>query len=162
MPPWWIESHDRNVNSYHNITEAALCEYWKRAAGLSNEWFDQSLYDKNYDRSQNRLTGRWRTLIGKPDAPAPTIDSMESGASALRSPDIDMLYSPAAYRDCRKLALTMVKQSAFWWFDFFGGYYNSPEYERELTFENEIFRRLSKGSRESASEAAKSFVEKLQ
>lgn len=58
MPPWWIESHDRNFNSYHNITEAALCEDWKRAAGLSNEWFDQSLYDKNYERSHNRLTER--------------------------------------------------------------------------------------------------------
>ena len=81
---------------------------------------------------------------------------------AWRSPDIDMLYSPAAYRDCRELTLTMVKHSAFWWFDFFGGYYNSPEYERELTLENEIFRRLSNGSRESAGEAARSFVEKLQ
>ena len=297
--PWWRDAHPElfadeqpdTSDSYHHITELALCEEWKRsaaeylkafisyaeakygdrifaysiAAGLSNEWFDRSLYEKDYDRESNRLTMLWREAVGKPDAPAPTIASMEAGESALRepdsddykylelanrataelvcyfaaeaqqvlrhqklfglfygytnldnqvywntngyerawsSPDIDMLYSPAAYGDCRELsgvssyqytvdsiklcgklylhendhrtalaafplengvmlhdcyksfaewrevfrrelANTLSKQSAFWWFDFFGGYFNSPEYERELTLELDIFKRLS-------------------
>ena len=308
--PWWRDAHPElfsegqpdTSDSYHHITELALCDVWKRsaadylkafisyaeekygdrifaysiAAGLSNEWFDQSLYEKNYDREHNRLTKLWRETTGNSEAIVPTITSMEAGESALRepnsddfkylelanqataelvcyfaaeaqkvlqhkklfglfygytnldnqvywntngyelawrSPDIDMLYSPAAYGDCRELsgvssyqytvdsiklcdklylheddhrtalaafplengvilrdcyknffewrevfrrelANTLSKQSAFWWFDFFGGYFNSPEYERELTLELDIFKRLSNLKSNSVSEIA--------
>ena len=303
--PWWHEKHpDLPYDSYHHITEMAHCEEWKRAAadylqafityaeekygdriyaysiaaGLSNEWFDHSLYQRNeFDRSDTVLTRLWRDQIGKPDAPAPTIESMEAGESSLRapasddyaylklatdstsdlicffaaeaqkvlhheklfglfygyiniqahpiywntsgyekvwsSPDIDMLYAPAAYRHNRdidgvgsyqyavdsirasgklylhendhrtemawfpletggflkdgyksfndwqqvfrrELCNVMQKQSSFWWFDFFGGYYNAPEYERELTLETKLFRKMAEGKRESVSEIA--------
>lgn len=302
-PDWWKTAHpDSEPDSYRHITEAALHRDWvdsasdylraliayaeekygklifgySIAAGLSNEWFDQSLYEKNYDRSDNLLTKKWREQIGKPDALPPTIESMEAGDSALRepdsdeykylalackstsdlvchfaaeaqkvlhhqklfglfygyvildnqnywntnayetawrSPDIDMLYSPAAYGHCRdidgvssyqyavdsialngklylheddhrtelagfplengavlhdgyknfrdwrevfrrEMANTLVKRSAFWWFDFFGGYYNAPEYEAELKREVEVFNELSARERHSVSEIA--------
>ncbi len=54
----------------------------------------------------------------------------------------------------RELANTAVKSSAFWWFDFFGGYYAAPEYETELKLECDVFRELSQGKRESVSEIA--------
>ncbi len=54
----------------------------------------------------------------------------------------------------REMANTLAKQSAFWWFDFFGGYYNAPEYEAELTYEMKIFSEMSKGERHSVSEIA--------
>ena len=130
-----------------------------------------------------------------------------------QSPDIDMLYSPAAYSyhrklddvssyqyavdsirangklylhendhrtdlarfpmetgaimgDCydsfeewrevfrREMANVMQKQSAFWWFDFFGGYYSAPEYEEELKREMEIYHELGQGERHSNAEIA--------
>ncbi len=130
-----------------------------------------------------------------------------------RSPDIDMLYAPAAYRDnrflegvssyqytvdsirlngklylhendhrtelarfplengkvltdCydnfsdwrevfrRELCNVMQKQAAFWWFDFFGGYYSAPEYEEELRLEMQLFRALAQGERHSVAEIA--------
>ena len=132
---------------------------------------------------------------------------------AWRSPDIDMLYSPAAYRDnrfftgvssyqytvdsialhnklyvhendhrtdlarfplesgvilqdCyasfeewrevfrRELCNVMQKRAGFWWFDFFGGYYNAPEYEQELAFQKKIYDQLAEGERHSNSEIA--------
>lgn len=303
MPEWWKNAHPGlESDSYRHVSEAALEEEWVSsasdylraiisyaeekygeyifgysiAAGLSNEWFDHSLYDPKFDRSDTLLTRKWRGVIGKPDALAPTIESMEAGSSSLRepasdeyrylelackstaslvcrfaaeaqkvlhhsklfglfygyvildnqnywntnayeaawqSPDIDMLYSPAAYGHCRdidgvssyqyavdsirlngklylheddhrtelaafplengvmlhdcyknfrdwrevfrrEMANTLAKQSAFWWFDFFGGYYNSPEYERELTREIEVFKEMSVGERHSVSEIA--------
>ena len=302
-PAWWKTAHPSSEgDSYHHITESALDEEWKRAAsdymkalityaeknygdrifgysiaaGLSNEWFDHSLYDRNYDRSHNRLTQKWREIIGKPDAPVPTIESMEAGDTVLREPasddyrylelcsevtgklictfaheaqtvlkhkklfglffgyvilekqiywntngyeqvrrcpDIDMLYSPAQYNEARKLegvssyqysvdsialhdklylhendhrtelakfplengavmsdcyknffewrevfrrelANVMEKHAAFWWFDFFGGYYSAPEYEEELTREYRLFSELSEGERKNVSEIA--------
>lgn len=301
--PWWKQAHpDLPQDSYHHITDLALCEEWKRAAadylrafityaeekygdrifaysiaaGLSNEWFDQSLYEKDYDREDTLNARAYRDLVGDPNAPLPTIDSMEAGECSLRSPqsddfkylklccdstadlvcffaheaqqvlhheklfglfygytdldnqvywntngyekawqspDIDMLYSPAAYRDnrfttgvasyqytvdsiplhgklylhendhrthlarfplengvmltdCydsfeqwreifrRELCNVMQKRAAFWWFDFFGGYYGAPEYEAELKLEMDLYRRLAAGPRESAAEIA--------
>ena len=303
VPEWWKDAHpDLPQDSYHHITDLALCEEWKRAAadylkafityaeekygdrifgysiaaGLSNEWFDRSLYEADYDREGTYNARAYRELIGDPNAPLPTMDSMEAGESSLRdpdtndfkylklccdstadlvcffaheaqevlrhekllglfygytdmgnqvywntnayekawkSPDIDMLYSPAAYgvnrelsgvssyqytvdsialhgklylhendhrthlarfplengamlTDCydsfeewrevfrRELCNVMQKRSAFWWFDFFGGYYSSPEYEAELKLETELFNRLAAGARESTAEIA--------
>ena len=302
-PEWWREKHpDLPFNSYRHVTEMALCEEWKQAtaryikafieyaeskygdriyaysiaAGLSNEWFDHSLYDTAYDREGSLNIQAYRKLIGDPTAPVPTIESMEAGDCSLRcpdsndfkylklccestadlvcfyakevqkvlqhkkllglfygyvdldlqvywntngyekawnSPDIDMLYSPAAYRDnrfltgvssyqyavdsiaaCGKLYLhendhrthlarfplengamlrdcygsfeewrevfrrelcnVMQKQSAFWWFDFFGGYYSSLEYEEELKLEVDIYKQLAASPRQSNSEIA--------
>ncbi len=302
--PWWHKAHpeEPDGDSYHHITEFWYSEEWKRttadylkafityaeekygdrifgysiAAGLSNEWFDHSLYDKNYDMTRGRLAAAYRKLIGDDAAPIPTIETMEAGDSSLRSPDsndyrflalategtsrlicyfaheaqtvlhheklfglfygyvilhnqnywntnayemvwhcpdIDMLYSPAAYENNRhldgvssyqyavdsievngklylhendhrtalslfplenghiirdgyetfeewrevfrrELCNVMQKRSAFWWFDFFGGYYNSPEYEAELKLELDIFRELSRGERHDVSEIA--------
>lgn len=132
---------------------------------------------------------------------------------AWRSPDIDMLFSPAAYgnnrflngvssyqvavdsigankklylheidhrthlaafpletgtilADCydtaeetimvlrRELCLAMVKNSALWWFDFFGGYFDSPEYETELRIQLAIYNQLSAFPREQVAEIA--------
>lgn len=302
-PEWWKKAHpDSEPDSYHHITESAVDDEWKKsaadymkalisyaeekhggrifgysiAAGLSNEWFDHSLYMPEYDRSNNRLTKIWRDIIGKPDAAVPTIDSMESGNTVLRCPasdeykylelasdvtgklicyfakeaqtilnhkklfglffgyvnmdfqvywntngyeqvrrcsDIDMLYSPASYgynrridgvssyqysvdsiglnnklylheddhrtelaqfplengamltdyynsffewREVfrREMGNTMEKHAAFWWFDFFGGYYSSPEYERELILEHKVFTEMSYGERKNVSETA--------
>ena len=302
--PWFAASHPgEDTDSYHHLGELALNEDWKRSAadylkafityaeekygdriwaysiasGLSNEWFDHSLFDLSFDRSDTRMTRLWRKKIGKPDAPAPTIASMDAGdglrepdsddyrymalandvlsdlvcgfareaqsvlkhqklfglfygyilmhdnkqvfwntngyEKVWRSPDIDMLYSPAAYGynrllngvsswqyavdsirangklylhendhrtalarfplengtilwDCydtfeewrevfrRELAQVMQKQAAFWWFDFFGGYYSAPEYEAELKREFEIYHQLGQGQRSSNAEIA--------
>ena len=302
--PWFAQSHPgEDADSYLHLGELVLNEDWKRsaadylkafiayaeekygdriwaysiAAGLCNEWFDHSLYDLSFDRSNTRMTNLWRKEIGKPEAPAPTIASMDAGdglrapdsddfryltlsnellsdlvcyfaheaqsvlkheklfglfygyilmqdnhqvfwntngyEKVWRSPDIDMLYSPAAYsyhrqlgnvsswqyavdsiransklylhendhrtalarfplengavmKDCyktfdewrevfrRELALVMQKQSAFWWFDFFGGYYSAPEYEKELKLECEIYHQLAQGERHSNAEIA--------
>jgi len=302
--PWFAENHPgEDADSYRHLGEMVLNEDWKRsatdylkafityaeekygrriwaysiAAGLCNEWFDHSLYDLSFDRSHTRLTNLWREEIARPDAPAPTIASMDAGdglrapdsddfryltlandllsdlvchfareaqsilkheklfglfygyilmqdnhqvfwntngyEKVWRSPDIDMLYSPAAYSYHRKLdnvsswqyavdsirangklylhendhrtalarfpmengaimggcydtfeewrevyrrelALVMQKQSAFWWFDFFGGYYSAPEYEAELRREVEIYHELAKGERHSNAEIA--------
>ena len=37
----------------------------------------------------------------------------------------------------------MQKRAGFWWFDFFGGYYNAPEYERELAFQKKIYDQMA-------------------
>ncbi len=302
-PHWWKDTHpDSEPDSYHHITESAVDEEYRRSAadylkaiisyaeekygdrifgysiasGFSNEWFDQSMYEKDYDRSNTRLTAKWLELIGKPDAQPPTIDQLESRESVFldpssdeykyldlacdgtgklicffaseaqkvlnhrklfglffgycnmvlqvywntngyeqvrRCPDIDMLYSPAAYgvnrfidgvssyqysvdsialngklylheddhrteyaefplengvmaddsytnffdwREVfrREMGNTMEKRAAFWWFDFFGGYYNTPEYESELAFEFKVFNELNAGKRENVSEIA--------
>ena len=302
--PWFTEKYPHeDTNSYKHITELAMNEEWKRqasdylkafiayaeekygdriwaysiAAGYSNEWFDQSLYDPSFDRENTRLTRLWRETIQNPSAPVPTVASLDDGfdlrapdsdeyqylalateqtsnlicffaheaqkvlqhqklfglfygyvvqrslhqiymntsgyETVHRCPDIDMLYSPAAYgnnrllegvssyqyavdsihangklylhendhrtdlarfplengiilNDCydsfeewrevfrRELCNVMQKRSAFWWFDFFGGYYSAPEYEEELRKEIEIFKELGKGERKSCSEIA--------
>ena len=302
--PWFADAHPgEDTDSYHHLAEMSLNEEWKRAAadylkafiayaeekygdriwaysiaaGLCNEWFDHSLYDVSFDRENTRLTKRWRQEIGKPNAPVPTIASMDAGCGLRRpdgddfryltlandscsdmicffareaqsvlhhqklfglfygyifmndnhqvywntngyervwqSPDIDMLYSPAAYsyhrrldnvssyqyavdsvgangklylhendhrtdlarfplenglvlQDCydsfqewrevfrRELAMTMQKRAAFWWFDFFGGYYSAPEYEEELKKECQVYREMARGERRSNSEIA--------
>ena len=301
--PWFAQQHpDEDTDSYHHISELALNEDWKRsaadylkafityaeekygdriwgysiAAGLSNEWFDDSLIDKNFDRENTRLTKLWRDAIGKPDAKVPIVASLDTGCDlrkpdsdeyrylelatnqisnlicyfaaeaqkvlqhqklfglfygyaitsgplvywntngyeqVWRSPDIDMLYSPAAYhenrflsgvssyqytvdsirlngklylhendhrtdlarfplengtilKDCynsfeewrevfrRELCNVMQKQAAFWWFDFFGGYYSAPEYAEELKLETELFHKMAQGERESNAEIA--------
>ncbi|MBE5782553.1 MAG: hypothetical protein E7329_04465 [Clostridiales bacterium] len=302
--PWFAEKYpNEDTDSYHHLAELAMNEEWKRsaadylkafiayaeekysdriwgysiAAGLCNEWFDHSLYDTSFDRENTRLTALWRKEIGKPVAPAPTLQSMDAANTlrapssddfcylklaneqvgnlvcffaheaqkvlkhqklfglffgyicmqdnhqvywntndyekVWRSPDIDMLYSPAAYsyhraldnvssyqyavdsirangklylhendhrtdlarfplengamlHDCyetfeewrevfrRELCNVMQKQSAFWWFDFFGGYYSSPEYENELKKECEIYHALGQGERRSNAEIA--------
>ncbi len=301
--PWFAASHPgEDTDSYRHISEAALNEDWKRAAadylkafiayaeekygdriwaysiaaGSSNEWFDASLFDRDFDRENTRLTALWRRVIGKPDAPVPTLESLEDGCGLRRpdsddfrylrlageqisrlicffaheaqktlchrklfglffgyayteghlicwntndyervwkSDDIDMLYAPASYRHHRdidgvstyqytvdsirlhkklylhendhrtplarfplengamlqdaytrfsdwrevfrrELCNTMQKQAAFWWFDFFGGYYGAPEYEAELALEKKVFDALAKGTRESVSEIA--------
>ena len=303
MCPWFAQTHpDEDTNSYRHITEAALNEEWKRsaadylqafityaeekysdciwaysmAAGVSNEWFDDSLYDTAFDRENTRLTALWRKEIGKSDAPVPTLESLQRGSGlrapdsdeyrylqlatqqtgdlicyfaaeaqkALRHhkpfglyygyamtqgfqiywntngyeqvfqcPDIDILYVPAAYDgarllsgvssyqqmmdslrlnnklylhecdhrtalarypletgfihpDCyetfwewqqvyrRELCNIMQKQAAFWWLDFFGGYFSAPEYEAELKHELEIFREMARGERHSIAEIA--------
>ena len=189
--PWWKDAHpDLPYDSYAHISELALCEEWKQAAarylrafiayaeekygdriagysfcaGLSTEWFDETLYKPEFDRSGSLTEKAWRKLTGDENAPLPTMASMESGETSLRapssrdfkflemcsnavadlvcffaaeaqktlahkkplglfygytdmdnqiywntnayekawrSPDIDMLYSPAAYRDSR-------------------------------------------------------------
>ena len=301
--PWWKDAHpDLPYDSYAHISELALCEEWKQAAarylrafiayaeekygdriagysfcaGLSTEWFDETLYKPEFDRSGSLTEKAWRKLTGDENAPLPTMASMESGETSLRapssrdfkflemcsnavadlvcffaaeaqktlahkkplglfygytdmdnqiywntnayekawrSPDIDMLYSPAAYRDSRfftgvssyqytvdsialhgklyvhendhrtdlarfplesgvilqdcyasfeewrevfrrELCNVMQKRAAFWWFDFFGGYYNAPEYERELAFQKKIYDQLAEGERHSNSEIA--------
>jgi len=54
----------------------------------------------------------------------------------------------------RELCNVMQKQAAFWWFDFFGGYYSAPEYEAELKREMEIFHELGQDKRKSNAEIA--------
>lgn len=302
--PWFAEKYpDEDTDSYKHITELALNEEWKRAAadylkafityaeekygdriwaysiaaGYSNEWFDQSLYDPAFDRENTRLTRLWRKTIENPSAPVPTLSSLDHGfdlrapssdeyrylalateqtshlicffaheaqkvlqhqkllglfygyvvqrslhqiymntsgyETVHRCPDIDMLYSPAAYghnrllegvssyqyavdsigkngklylhendhrtalayfplesgtilEDCyetfeewrevfrRELCNVMQKRAAFWWFDFFGGYYSAPEYENELKKECEIYHALGQGERHSVAEIA--------
>lgn len=54
----------------------------------------------------------------------------------------------------RELANTMAHHSSYWWFDFFGGYYNTPEYEKELTKQLSIFNRLYRLESKNVSEIA--------
>ena len=54
----------------------------------------------------------------------------------------------------RELALTMEHHATYWWFDFMGGYYNTPEYEVELRHQLDIFKRLSYIERKNVSEVA--------
>ncbi|MBE5782552.1 MAG: hypothetical protein E7329_04460 [Clostridiales bacterium] len=302
--PWFAQKHpNEDTDSYKHITELAMNDKWKQsaadylkafiayaeekygdriwaysiAAGYSNEWFDQSLYDPSFDRENTRLTSLWRKTIQNPNAPVPTLSSLDNGndlrapdsdefrylalateqtsnlicffaheaqkilqhqklfglfygyvvqrslhqiymntsgyETVHRCPDIDMLYSPAAYGhnrllegvssyqyavdsigqngklylhendhrtalayfplesgtilgDCyetfeewrevfrRELCNVMQKRAAFWWFDFFGGYYSAPEYENELRLEMEIYQALSCGPRRSVAEIA--------
>lgn len=46
----------------------------------------------------------------------------------------------------RELALTMLGGNALWWFDFFGGYYASPTYEKELRLACDIMKKVYNGS----------------
>ena len=113
--PWFAEKHpDEETDSYRHITELALNEEWKRsaadylkafityaeehygdriwaysiAAGSSNEWFDNSLLDQTFDRSNTKLTALWRREIGKPDAVPPTVETLDAGCD-LRAPTSD-------------------------------------------------------------------------
>lgn len=54
----------------------------------------------------------------------------------------------------RDLCASQCKDSALWWFDFLGGYYNCPELECEVKKEVEIMDELSKMKHESISEIA--------
>ncbi len=54
----------------------------------------------------------------------------------------------------RELAITMAHHSSYWWFDFFGCYYATPEYEAELTKQLSIYNRLSRLERKNVSEIA--------
>lgn len=44
----------------------------------------------------------------------------------------------------RELCNAMLKSAAIWWFDFYGGYFSSPEYEKELKHQLEIYNELYK------------------
>ncbi len=56
----------------------------------------------------------------------------------------------------RELAATMQRGSAFWWFDFYGGYYASPAYEKMLKEHIAICKRIyrTETERESVAELA--------
>lgn len=54
----------------------------------------------------------------------------------------------------RELAITMAHHASYWWFDFFGCYYATPEYEAELTKQLSIYNRLSRIERKNVSEIA--------
>ncbi len=54
----------------------------------------------------------------------------------------------------RELCLAMVKNSALWWFDFFGGYFDSPEYEAEISRQMAIYTELAGGERHQVAEIA--------
>lgn len=42
----------------------------------------------------------------------------------------------------RELAMTMQNGSAMWWFDFFGGYYAAPTYEKELKLATKVMKKV--------------------
>ncbi len=56
----------------------------------------------------------------------------------------------------RELASTLLRGSAFWWFDFYGGYYAAPHYEEMLRQHTAIYRRImaAKTPRRSVAEIA--------
>ncbi|MBQ3084082.1 MAG: hypothetical protein IJC46_01340 [Clostridia bacterium] len=54
----------------------------------------------------------------------------------------------------RELCAILAKDAAFWWFDFFGGYYDTPGYEAELHKELAIMDRLSQIEHRSVAEIA--------
>lgn len=43
----------------------------------------------------------------------------------------------------RELCNAMLKNSALWWFDFYGGYFSTPEYEQELSKHLKIYNELN-------------------
>lgn len=54
----------------------------------------------------------------------------------------------------RELCNAMLKNGGFWWFDFYGGYFSTPEYESELKHQVEIYNRLSRMPAEQVAEVA--------
>ena len=54
----------------------------------------------------------------------------------------------------RELCIALVKNSVFWWFDFYGGYYASPIYEAELERQLKIYNELSEKKGEQLAEIA--------
>ena len=54
----------------------------------------------------------------------------------------------------RELCITMLKSGAFWWFDFYGGYFATPQYEAELKRQLEIYNMLSECERNQVAEVA--------
>ncbi|MGN1048604.1 MAG: hypothetical protein ACI4QZ_08350 [Eubacteriales bacterium] len=54
----------------------------------------------------------------------------------------------------RELAITMAHHASYWWFDFMGCYYNTPEYEKEFSKQLSIYNRLSHIERKNVSEIA--------
>lgn len=56
----------------------------------------------------------------------------------------------------RELALTMLNGSAMWWFDFFGGYYAAPAYEKEIKLATEVVKKVYQSpiQRKSVAEVA--------
>ncbi len=53
----------------------------------------------------------------------------------------------------RELASSLQAGSALWWFDFFGGYYASPEYEAMLKQHTEIYNKVARSAGETESRA---------
>jgi len=54
----------------------------------------------------------------------------------------------------RELCNAMLKKGAIWWFDFYGGYFASPEYEKELTKQISIYKELYESPFEQVADVA--------